>query len=54
MDHLPVEIKIDHYWNTQLHALLIFKLKPHQSGFAFYRRSYGRLVYYTKYVILFK
>ena len=24
MDQLPVEIKIDDYWNPQLHALLIF------------------------------
>ena len=24
MDQLPVEIKIDDYWNPELHALLIF------------------------------
>ena len=24
MDQFPVEIKIENYWNTQLHALFIF------------------------------
>ena len=27
MDQLPVEIKIDDYWNPQLHALLILYLR---------------------------
>ena len=26
MDQLPVEINIDHSWNSQIHALLIFSL----------------------------
>ena len=26
MDQLPVGIKIDDYWNPQLHALLIFNI----------------------------
>ena len=24
MDQMPVEIKVDDFWNPQLHALLIF------------------------------
>ena len=39
MDQLPVEIKIDEYWNSQLHALLIFQL--YLANPAFYYISAG-------------
>ena len=45
MDQLPVEIKTDDYWNSQLHALLIFNYTSHQPCFLLYKCRIGEVIF---------
>ena len=44
MDQLPVEIKIDDFWNPQLDALCFLTI-PHQSCFLLYKCRIGEVIF---------